>query len=291
MASFLYLFLLLFISTLPPPSMAALTGETSFVYGGCSQSKYTPGSTIESNINSLLTSLLTSSSFTLYTNFTVAGAGAGDTVYGLFQCRGDLKNVACGKCVTHAVAQLGSICLDACGGALQLEGCFVKYDNVSFLGVEDKTMVVKKCGAVMGYDSGGLARRDAVLAYLAAADGGGGYQPFRVGGSGDVQGLAQCVGDLDAVECQDCVATAVGRLKADCAAAGWGDMFLGKCYARFSHGNVRPRAGGGGNDGRNDDVEIEKTIAVIIGLIAGIAFIVVFLAFLSHYCDKQRGGK
>lgn len=170
----------------------------------------------------------------------------------------------------------------------------MKYDNVSFLGVEDKSVVVKKCGAMMGYDSGGLARRDAVLAYLAAADGSGGYRPFRVGGSGDVQGVAQCVGDLDAMECQDCVAAAVGRLRTDCAAAGWGDAFLGKCYARFSHGGVRPHgsgSGGGGNDGRNDDVEIEKTLAVIIGLIAGIAFIVVFLAFLSHYCDKRKGGK
>lgn len=128
----------------------------------------------------------------------------------------------------------------------------MKYDNVSFLGVEDKTVVVKKCGAVMGYDSGGWARRDAVLAYLAAADGGGGgYRPFRVGGSGDVQGVAQCVGDLDAGECQDCVATAVGRLRTDCAAAGWGDMFLGKCYARFSHGGVRPHGGtGGGGNGK-----------------------------------------
>ncbi|KAL4017268.1 hypothetical protein IC575_024946 [Cucumis melo] len=289
----LSLFLLLFTSTLPLPTRASPTGQTSFVYGGCSQSKYTPGSIIESNLNSLLTSLLNSASFTLYTNFTVAGASDGDTVYGLYQCRGDLENTACAKCVTHAVAQLGSLCLDACGGALQLEGCFVKYDNVSFLGVEDKTVVVKKCGAVMGYDSGGLARRDAVLAYLAAADGNGGYRPFRVGGSGDVQGVAQCVGDLDGMECQDCVAAAVGRLRTDCASAGWGDVFLGKCYARFSHGSVRSHDGGGGsaNDGRNDDVEIEKTLAVIIGLIAGIAFIVVFLAFLSHYCDKRKGGK
>ncbi|XP_023526414.1 cysteine-rich repeat secretory protein 12-like isoform X1 [Cucurbita pepo subsp. pepo] len=287
MPSFLLLFLV--TSALSPPSSATTTAE-SFVYGGCSQTKYTSGSTYESNLNSILTSLINSASFTLYTNSTVAGAGDGDTVYGLFQCRGDFQNAACAKCVAHAVAQLGSICLDACGGALQLEGCFVKYDNVSFLGVEDKTVVVKKCGAVMGYDSGGWARRDAVLAYLAAADGsGGGYQPFRVGGSGDVQGVAQCVGDLDAGECQDCVVTAVGRLKAECAAAGWGDVFLGKCYARFSHGGIRPHGGGGGNDGRNTDVEIEKTLAVIIGLIAGIAFIVVFLAFLSHYCEKRKG--
>lgn len=55
-------------------------------------------------------------------------------------------------------------------------------------------MVVKKCGAMMGYDSGGLARRDAVLAYLAAADGSGGYRPFRVGGSGDVQGWRSALG-------------------------------------------------------------------------------------------------
>lgn len=114
---------------------------------------------------------------------------------------------------------------------MQLEGCYVKYDNATFLGVEDKTVVLKKCGPSNGYDTDAISRRDAVMAALASAGG-----PYRVGGSGQVQGVAQCVGDLSLGECQDCVSYAIGRLKSDCGGAVYGDMFLAKCYARSQTG-------------------------------------------------------
>ena len=126
---------------------------------------------------------------------------------------------------------------------MQLDGCFVKYDNISFLGVEDKTIVVKKCGPLIGYDSDASTRRDAVLGYLGSSD--GSYKPYRVSGSGDVTGVAQCVGDLSASECQDCLSDAIGRLKTDCGAAKWGDMFLAKCYARYSEGGDHSHGGKG----------------------------------------------
>ncbi|XP_076894039.1 phenylalanine--tRNA ligase beta subunit, cytoplasmic-like [Bidens hawaiensis] len=62
----------------------------------------------------------------------------------------------------------------------------------------------------------------------------GNGQYFRVGGSGSVQGVAQCVQDLSLSECQDCLSEAGGRLKSDCGAAACGDMYLGKCYVRYS---------------------------------------------------------
>ena len=39
-------------------------------------------------------------------------------------------------------------------------------------------------------------------------------------------------------------------------------------------------------DTNNDDDEIEKTLAILIGLIAGIALIIVFVSFLSKVCEK-----
>lgn len=137
----------------------------------------------------------------------------------------------CATCVARAVSQVGVLCSQTCGGAVQLQGCYVKYDNNTFLGVEDKTVAMKKCGPSIGYDSDGMSRRDAVLAALMGSGG-----PYRVGGSGNVQGLAQCVGDLSSVECQDCLGEAIERLKTDCGTANYGDMFLAKCYARYSTG-------------------------------------------------------
>ncbi|XP_028115231.1 plasmodesmata-located protein 6-like [Camellia sinensis] len=278
LSSLLGFFLTITILTYPSSS-----ATDSFLYGGCAQPKYNSGTPYESNVNSLLSSLVNSASFATYNNFKVSvpGSGPNDTVYGLFQCRGDLQNSDCRDCVSHAVSQLGILCVNSAGGALQLEGCFVKYDNTSFLGVEDKSVVMKKCGPSMGYDSDALTRRDGLMDYLAS-----GGQYYRVGGSGKVQGVAQCVQDLSPSECQDCLSEAIGRLKSDCGSAAWGDMFLGKCYARYSE-----RGGysnNGSNNGSND--EVEKTLAILIGLIAGVAVLVVFLSFLSKLAE-DRGGK
>jgi len=43
------------------------------------------------------------------------------------------------------------------------------------------------------------------------------------------------------------------------------------------------------DDENHNDDEIEKTLAILIGLIAGVGLIIVFLSFLSKLCEKQRG--
>lgn len=233
------------ISTLPHPSTPS---TQSFLYGGCSQQKYTHNTPYESNVNSLLTSLVNSASSSNFNEFkiSVPGSTQSDIVYGLYQCRGDLESLDCKNCVVRAVSQLGALCANSQGAGLQLEGCFIKYDSNSFLGVEDKTMVYKKCGpSSLGYESDGLARRDAVLDYLTA-----GGQYFRVGGSGKVQGMVQCVQDLSMSECQDCLLEAIRRLKNECGSAAWGDVFLGKCYARYSEHGVYSAGGDGIGYGR-----------------------------------------
>ncbi|ONI31803.1 hypothetical protein PRUPE_1G331900 [Prunus persica] len=287
---FLWVFLLATVSFLATPSASAIN---SFVFGGCSQQKYLPGSPYESKVNSLLTSLVNSAMFTTYNNFTIPGSSSQDTVYGLFQCRGDLSNNDCAQCVARSVSQLGNLCLNSCGGALQLEGCFIKYDNSTFLGVEDKTVVIKKCGQSIGFDSDVLTRRDAVLGYLGTGD--GTYRPYRVSGSGNVQGVAQCVGDLSPSECQDCLSEAIAQLKSGCGPSAWGDMFLAKCYARYSQGGYHTNGGHdyhNDDDDDDDDDELEKTLAILIGVIAGVALLVVFLSYFRKYlCEEEKCGK
>ncbi|QHO59129.1 plasmodesmata-located protein 7 isoform X1 [Arachis hypogaea] len=259
------------------PSSSYSVPVDTFVYGGCTQQRYNPTSPYESNLNSLLGSLVNSATFSAYNNLTVLSSSQSAVAYGLYQCRGDLAMQDCASCVARAVSRAGELCPGACGGAVQLDGCFVKYDNVAFVGVEDKSVVLRKCGShSAGYDP------EAVLVGLA---GSGGY--FRVGGSGRLKGVAQCTGDLSAAECQDCVGEAVRRLRSDCAASDYGDMFLGKCYARFSTGGAHGGYYNSKAHGRSDN-EGEKTFAIIIGLLAGVALLIIFLAFLRRICEGQE---
>ncbi|XP_052195342.1 plasmodesmata-located protein 7-like isoform X2 [Diospyros lotus] len=271
-------FALLFLS-LATPSVASST-DSSVLYHGCSQIQFSPNSPYESNLDSLLTSLVNSATYSSFNNFTIMGSSPQDALYGLYQCRGDLSMPDCATCVARAVTHLDSLCHYTCGAAVQLPGCFVKYDNASFLGVQDKTVVLKKCGPSVGYDTEAMGRRDAVLASMGGAGG-----PYRVGGSGDVQGVAQCDGDLSASQCQDCLSEAIGRLKSDCGTAVYGDMFLGKCYARYStdgaNGESKSSSGGSHHS------EGEKTFAIVAGLLAGVALVIIFLTFVSKIISRK----
>ncbi|XP_044505150.1 plasmodesmata-located protein 7-like [Mangifera indica] len=265
-------FLLLLLASLFLLSSSSSTD--SFLLGGCTQQTYAPDSPYAFNLNSLLTSLVNSATYSSFNNFTILGSSPQDVVYGLYQCRGDLSMPDCAACVTRAVSQVGGLCPQTCGGALQLEGCYVKYDNMTFLGVQDKSVVLKKCGPSVGYEPETMSRRDAVLAGLASAAG-----PYRVGGTGEVQGVAQCVGDLSLGQCQDCVSEAIGRLRNDCGTADYGDMFLGKCYASYSTGKAHSAFKAPDEKHSNEG---EKTFAIIIGLLAGVALLIIFLTFIRR---------
>jgi hypothetical protein len=116
-----------------------------------------------------------------------------------------------------AINMLSSLCSWSAGGAVQLRACFVRYGNDSFLGKQDTAVLFKKCGGTPG-DAGGVAMRDSALGALvaAAAPEGGGY---RAGGSGAVQAMSQCVGDLDAKACSDRISAATRELKVGCGYA------------------------------------------------------------------------
>ncbi|KAL6635085.1 hypothetical protein ACP70R_027756 [Stipagrostis hirtigluma subsp. patula] len=240
---------------------------SAFVYAGCSQGRYDAGSQYASGVDSVLTSVANSAPYTPYANFTSPpAAGAGSSVVGLYQCRSDLPASVCSGCVRSAISRLSSLCAWAFGGAVQLRACFVRYGNDTFLGKQDTAVLFKKCGGTPG-DAGGVAMRDSALGALvaAAAPAGGGY---RAGGSGAVQAMSQCVGDLDAKECSDCVSAATAQLKAGCGYATAGEVYLGKCYARFWANGGGGFSSGAGKPGNG----FELLHAVAVGFSTFLAY-------------------
>ncbi|KAF3791047.1 Cysteine-rich repeat secretory protein 15 [Nymphaea thermarum] len=197
----------------------------AFIYAGCSQDRYDPASPFNNNLNSMLTSFINSASAYSYNNFSVPDSAA--PIYGLYQCRGDLSLDDCSNCVRNAIAQLTLVCANAYGGGLQLDGCFVRYQNFDFLGKLDTSMVYSKCSKSSTNDAQFFTRRDDVLGDLQSGKG------FKVSSASSVQGYGQCLGDLSSSDCTPCLATAVDRLKTVCGPAMAGDVYLAKCYARY----------------------------------------------------------
>ncbi|XP_010259030.1 PREDICTED: cysteine-rich repeat secretory protein 15 [Nelumbo nucifera] len=243
-----------------------------FIYGGCSPDKYQSTSTFEANFNSLLSSIASSASQSDYNSFAVgndSSTPADAAVYGLYQCRGDLKTSDCSGCIQNAVNQITLVCPYSIAASLQLEACYVRYDNVNFLGRLDMTLVYKKCSRGTSNDVEFFKRRDDVLADLQTANG------FRVSSLGSVEGFSQCLGDLSSGDCSSCLAEAVGKLKNVCGSASAADVYLAQCYARYWASGYYDSS----SDSSTDD-DVGKTVAIIVGVLAGFALVVVLLSFL-----------
>ncbi|KAI4356756.1 hypothetical protein L6164_000749 [Bauhinia variegata] len=260
---------LLFLFSSTPSIHGSPTRPHLFIYAGCSQVKYQPESLFEGNLNTFLSSVVSSSSQVAYESFAIGNETSTPTegtVFGLYQCRGDLQPMECSKCVQNSVSEIGLVCPYAYGAALQLDGCYLRYEHDDFLGKPDTVLRYRKCSKSVTSDVEFFRRRDSVLSDLQAANG------FRVSNSGLVKGFAQCFGDLSAADCSSCLSEAVAKLKTLCGSAAAADVYLGQCYARYWASGYYDEA-----DSINKE-QAGKTVAIIVGVLAGLAILVVVLS-------------
>ncbi|XP_071736079.1 plasmodesmata-located protein 8-like [Rutidosis leptorrhynchoides] len=242
-----------------------------FLYYGCSTEKFQPNTPYETNLKSLLPLFVSSSSESLYNSFVVGNntnAALDSVIYGLYQCRGDLRSQECTNCIENAVSQVGLACPYSYSTSLQLDECLVRFENFDFLGKVDTSLRFKKCSTSVSHDVQTLKRRDEVLVELGDVD-----QGFRVSSSGLVQGFSQCLGDLDATECGSCLEEAISKLKSVCGASEAGEVFLAQCYMRYwvsGYYDSPSKSSGDDNVGR--------TIAIVVGVIGGVAAFIVLIS-------------
>ncbi|GAB4857094.1 hypothetical protein Ancab_015005 [Ancistrocladus abbreviatus] len=250
-----------------------------FIYAGCAPEKYQPNSPFESNLNSFYSSVIKSASQSSYNSF-ATGNGTSTpqdaVIYGLYQCRGDLKASDCANCIQSSVSQVGLVCPYSSGASFQLDGCSVRYEHVDFLGKLDTSVMYKKCSKSITSDVEFFRRRDDVLAGLQAATG------FRVSTSGLVQGFSQCMGDLSQGDCSSCLSQAVSQLKNLCGSAAAAQVFLGKCYAQYWAAGYYDLDSG--KESSNED-EAGKTVAIIVGIIGAVAIFIVILSVCRKAMD------
>ncbi|XP_004229796.1 plasmodesmata-located protein 8 [Solanum lycopersicum] len=253
----------------------------NFIYAGCSQDKYQSNSPFVPSLNSLLSSLVSSSSQSLYNSYAFGNdtsAPQESSIYGLYQCNADLQLKDCSTCVASAVGQMNIVCPYNFGAILQLDDCYVRYEHEDFIGRPDTSLRYNKCSKNQLRGDGEFIRhRDEVLAGL--IQGGGGVTGSKVSGSGSIEGFAQCLGDLSPEDCSACVSEAVMKLKDMCGDAAAADVYLAQCYAKYWGSGYYHSF-----DRTNDD-DVGKTVAIIVGVLAGVA---VFIVLLS-VCRKSIG--
>ena len=145
--------------------LSYLAKSQIFIYYACSEEKFQPNTPSETNLNSLLSLFVSSSSQALYKSFAIGNdtnASSESSVYGLYQCRGDLRTQECTKCVKKAVSEVGLACPNSYSGGLELDECSVRFEHFDFLGELDTSIRFKKCSKSASHDGEFIRRRDDV---------------------------------------------------------------------------------------------------------------------------------
>ncbi|XP_054779058.1 cysteine-rich receptor-like protein kinase 10 [Prosopis cineraria] len=237
MASYKIALLFFFITSLHSPTSDAQT----YLDHNCSSNKtFAANSAFQSDRTALLSSLASNNTTnTEFYNATVSGGG--DTVYGLFMCRGDVNLSVCHQCVVNATQRLTSKCRASKEAIVWYDECLLRYSNRSFFSTVDtrprlgllNTGNVSNQASFMRtlYDTMNKTADEAAKPAVGQkkyATGTANFSAFQT-----VYCLAQCTPDLSPGDCRRCLSGVIGDLDWCCDGKQGGRVLYPSCNVRY----------------------------------------------------------
>ncbi|XP_028795374.1 putative receptor-like protein kinase At4g00960 [Neltuma alba] len=276
--------LLLLISFLFSPTTEA---QVTYLYHNCSSNKtFTVNSAFQSDRTKLLSSL--ASANTDFSNATVNGGG--DTVYGLFMCRGDVNLSICHQCVVNATQRLSSECRVSKEAIIWYDECMVRYSNRSFFATVDTR-------PRLGLLNTGNATRPSFLQLLwdtlnfTADDAANDAKKYAtrqasISGYGTMYSLLQCTPDLSSQDCRKCLSAVIGDLSWCCVGKQGGRVLYPSCNVRYEFYPFY----------NNSDDQPEATtptppatiVIVVVSFVGGLGIFFCVAYYLSKSLIKKR---
>lgn len=238
--------------------------------------RYLHESKYESNLNRVLDDLVKNAASSGF-NTTSYGENAEDKVYGLLQCRGDVSPQDCSKISQEAIITIQQLCVNAMGGRLWLDACFLGYDNFSFFSDFDAHVKHILSNPQTVKDNPGGFRNEVVDLLQSLKD-----KAFNVTSKGfalgsatssssDTQkvfGLVDCWRDLSLEQCRSCLSIALLNLYNTTMQEG-AEALLGNCRVRFETHPFSPLFASNGSTSQISPKKSSKTLAILCGVIGG----------------------
>ncbi|KAL5139198.1 Cysteine-rich repeat secretory protein 3 [Glycine soja] len=296
--SLFLLLLLIFFTNLDLAESAS--DYTTLVYKGCSKETFTdPNGVYSQALSSLFGSLVSQSTKAKFFKATT-GNGGQTSMTGLFQCRGDLSNSDCYNCVSRLPVLSDKLCGKTTAARIQLLGCYMLYEVVGFSQqISGMQILYKTCGGTNAAGRGFEERRDTAFSVMenGVVSGHGfyatSYQSLYV--------MGQCEGDVGDSDCGECVKSAVQRAQVECGSSISGQVYLHKCFISYSyypngvpgrHSSSSSASSSSSNSysSSSSGQNTGKTVAIILGGAAGVAFLVICLMF-ARSLKKKRDGR
>ncbi|XP_047330239.1 cysteine-rich repeat secretory protein 9-like [Impatiens glandulifera] len=223
----------------------------------------TISSDYKSNINNLFNSLLNNGDFV--TGFSNSSSGIGETVYGLFLCRGDVSSSTCTKCVSTATTGVLSICSESKKAVAWYDDCMLRYSNETTFSKLDQSVDALIMSLMKFSNSTRLKEvlgQDKLNDVINRAANDGSLKKYAVGeadfnSTKKVTVLGQCTPDISAADCQTCLRTANASLE------GGIGIYYPSCVLSFDLEDIASSGGGGVNISTKRLVAIIVTIFVV----------------------------
>ena len=219
--------------------------QPDFLYQSCrnTENNYTANSTFQKNLDSLLSSLDSNTQIDYgYYNFSAGQIGP-DQVHATALCRGDILLNECRGCVSNSVRKILQICPNQKEAIGIYDFCILRYSNRSSFGVLDEEFIVytwnTENASHVNLFSQALGNLTSRLRTAAAS--GTSLLKFATGnqtaGIITIFGLVQCMPDLSAQDCDDCLAGTFQQIRSCCdgqiEGKIGGRIVRGSCYLRF----------------------------------------------------------
>ncbi|XP_028767785.1 putative receptor-like protein kinase At4g00960 [Neltuma alba] len=226
---------LLLISLLFSPTNEA---HVTYLHHNCS-----PNITFAANsaFQSDRTTLFSSPAFVNTDFYNATVVGGGDTVHGLFMCRGDVNLAMCHQCVVHATQRLSSECRVSKEAIIWYDECLLRYSNRFFFSTIDTRPRLSL------FDAGSVSNQASFMRTLydtmnrtadEAAKPAVGKKKYATGAANfssfqTVYCLAQCTPDLSPSDCRSCLSGVIGELKWCCSGKQGGRVLYPSCNVRY----------------------------------------------------------
>ncbi|KAL6516203.1 hypothetical protein OROGR_019508 [Orobanche gracilis] len=262
------------------------------VFKGCSSQSLTHNDVYKKTLNTLLDALVSKSSSA---NFSRSSSGYGSllVIDGTFQCRGDLSNKDCHRCVRKTPKLARKICGQAIAARVQLSGCYLRYESSGFPQRSGTDFLYNVCGSNR-VDGDGF---DGIFSpALGEMANGVGNLGFYEGVYWSVYMLGQCEGDLSGGDCVNCVKNAIDQAKSRCGNSISAQIYLQKCFISYTfypngvpekHHHSSSSFPAVGTWIVRNGKTITKTVAIVLGVIAFVVLLACFILALKSSMKKK----
>ncbi|KAL9324201.1 hypothetical protein ACSQ67_009058 [Phaseolus vulgaris] len=221
-------------------TQAETVSDPVYIYHSCSGGNTTDGSTFQSNLKTLLSSLSDNAPGNNgFYNNTVPSQNPSDSVFGLFMCRGEVPSQLCQHCVQNATRRLSSECSLAKQAVIWYDECTLRYSNTSFFST---VSLRPKVGLL---NTANISNQESFMELLfqtmnktADAAASAVENKFAINQAiiSEFQSLyclAQCTPDLSLIDCRRCLSGAIGDLPWCCQGKQGGRILYPSCNVRY----------------------------------------------------------